>query len=142
MGPGPQSRPPHARGSLERFPRALGRHRRHRSPDRIRLVLTADVTAAFFQWCDHTAIGAAIRDSVWLFPVVEVFHLLALGLLGGTVLLIDLRLRGLGLRRQSVRELAADLRPWMLKGFWVMIASGILMSYPKRSSATRVHPSN
>lgn len=81
----------------------------------------------FFQWCDQTAIGVAIRDSVWLFPFVEAFHLLALALLGGAVLIVDLRLLGFGLRTQSVRELATELHPWMLAGLAVMILSGVLM---------------
>jgi hypothetical protein len=81
----------------------------------------------FFQWCDQTAIGAAIRDSVWLFPFIESFHLLALALLGGAVLVVDLHLLGFGLRRQPVRELATELHPWMLTGLAVMIVSGVLM---------------
>lgn len=82
---------------------------------------------SFCQWCDRTAIGVAIRDSVWLFPAIEAIHLLALALLGGTVLLVDLRLLGLGLRGQPVRELALDLQRWMLVGLAAMLASGVLM---------------
>jgi hypothetical protein len=82
---------------------------------------------AFIVWCDQTAVAVAIRDSVWLFPFIESFHLLALGLLGGAVLLVDLRLLGFGLRRQPLRELASDLQPWMLAGLFVMIVSGVLM---------------
>ncbi len=37
----------------------------------------------FFVWCNDTAVAATIRESVWLFPVIEVFHLLAMSLLGG-----------------------------------------------------------
>lgn len=81
----------------------------------------------FFQWCDRTAIAVAIRDSVWLFPAIEAVHLLALSLLGGAVLLLDLRLLGFGLRGQPVRELAADLSPWLLAGLAGMIASGVPM---------------
>ena len=45
-----------------------------------------------FTWADHTAIGMAIRASRWLFPVIEAFHPVALALLGGTVLIVDMRL--------------------------------------------------
>lgn len=44
----------------------------------------------------QTAPGAAIRDSIWLFPAIEALHLLALALLGGAVLMLDLRLLGAG----------------------------------------------
>jgi uncharacterized membrane protein SirB2 len=81
----------------------------------------------FFEWCESTAVGSAIRRSVWLFPVIESFHLLALALIGGAVLLVDLRLLGLGLRRQTVVQLARDAQPWLVGGLTVMLASGTLL---------------
>ncbi len=79
----------------------------------------------FFEWCENTAIGEAIRNSVWLFPVIESFHLVALALIGGAVLLVNMRLLGLVLERRSVSELARDAQPWFLGGLVVMFASGI-----------------
>ena len=69
----------------------------------------------------------AIRNSLWLFPVIESVHLLALALIGGAVLLVDLRLLGLGLRRQPVAHLARDVQPWLAGGLVVMVTSGILL---------------
>ena len=79
----------------------------------------------FFEWCENTAIGEAIRNSLWLFPVIESFHLLALALIGGAVLLVNMRLLGLVLRERPVAELARDVQPWLLGGLLVMFASGI-----------------
>jgi hypothetical protein len=78
-----------------------------------------------FEWCEATAIGAAIRNSNWLFAVIESAHLLGLAALGGALLVVDLRLLGLGLRRQPVAELASDAQPWLAGGIVVMLASGI-----------------
>ena len=50
------------------------------------------VVYGFFVWCQATSVGEAIRNSQWLFPVVETFHLLALSVMGGMVLAVDLRL--------------------------------------------------
>ncbi len=61
----------------------------------------------FFQWCYQTPVGERIRNSTWLFPVIEAFHLLGLGLTAGAVLLVDLRLFGVGLNRQPVAQLWA-----------------------------------
>jgi hypothetical protein len=79
----------------------------------------------FFEWCENTAIGEAIRNSVWLFPVIEAFHLVALALIGGAVLLVNMRLLGLVLGRRAVSELARDAYPWFLGGLAVMFASGV-----------------
>ena len=82
---------------------------------------------AFFQWCEQSAIGEAIRRSAWLFPVIEAIHLLGLGFIGGAVLVVDLRLLGLGLRRQSVAQLARDAQPWLIGSLIVMITTGTLL---------------
>ena len=81
----------------------------------------------FFEWCDSTVIAVAIRDSRWLFPVIEAVHLLGLAILGGTILLVDMRLSGLGLRGQPVSQVVKDLRPWMLCGLVVMLITGVLL---------------
>jgi hypothetical protein len=79
----------------------------------------------FFQWCYDTAVGEAIRDSTWLFPVIEAFHLVGLGITAGAVLMVDLRLLGLGLSRQPIAQLSADAEPWLLGSLTLMFASGI-----------------
>jgi hypothetical protein len=45
----------------------------------------------FFQWCYQTDIGFTIRNSVWLFPAIEAFHLLGFGLTAGAMLVVNLR---------------------------------------------------
>jgi hypothetical protein len=77
-----------------------------------------------FQWCYQTPIGEGIRNSTWLFPIIEAFHLLGLGLTAGAVLIVDLRLLGVGLRRQPVAQLAAGAQPWLLGSLTLMFASG------------------
>ena len=79
----------------------------------------------FFQWCYQTAIGEAIRESTWLFPLIEAFHLVGLGLTAGAVLIVDLRLLGVGLTRQPVAQLSAAAEPWLLGSLTLMFASGI-----------------
>jgi hypothetical protein len=68
-----------------------------------------------------------MRSSPWLFPVIATIHLMGLAVIGGAVLLVDLRLLGLGLRRQPVRELAQDAERWLFRGVAVMVATGILL---------------
>ena len=79
----------------------------------------------FFEWCEASAVGTAIRGSRWLFPVIESIHLLALSLIGGALLVVDLRLFGVGLRNQSIRQLAKEAQPWLIGSLLVMIATGV-----------------
>lgn len=79
----------------------------------------------FFEWLETTPPAMAVRDSLWLFPVIECFHLLALSLLGGSLLVVDLRLLGLGLRGQSTADLARQAHPWMVGALAAMVATGV-----------------
>jgi hypothetical protein len=79
----------------------------------------------YFQWCYDSTLGETIRESTWLFPVIEAFHLLGLGLTVGAILLVDLRLLGVGLSRQPVAQLSAGAQPWLLGSLTLMFSSGI-----------------
>ena len=84
-------------------------------------------TLANFQWLEATWLGTVVRQSLWMFPVIECVHLLALAMLGGTVLLVDMRLLGLGLSDQSSADLAKKVQPWMIGSLITSIVTGILM---------------
>jgi putative copper export protein len=81
----------------------------------------------FCQWCNNSFWGHGVRDSVWLFPFVEIFHLIGLGVLGGTILILNLRLVGFRFQDEPISELARDVRPWMLGSLAVMFVSGFLL---------------
>jgi hypothetical protein len=79
----------------------------------------------FFEWCEASAVGAFVRSSLWLFPAIECVHLLGLVMLGGAVLLVDLRLLGLGLRDQPVEALESATRRLLVSAIVVMIGTGV-----------------
>ena len=81
----------------------------------------------FFQWCDDTIIGQAIRNSRVAFPIIENFHLFALTVLLGSLVVLCLRQFGLIYKTQPISEVALALRPWNLWGLAVMLVSGILL---------------
>jgi hypothetical protein len=82
---------------------------------------------AFFKWCEASWLGKGISGSVYLFPVVEAVHLLALAVIGGAVLIVDMRLAGLGLKKQSAAEVAREAEPWLLSSLAVMLITGFML---------------
>jgi uncharacterized protein DUF6644 len=92
----------------------------------------------FFEWCEATTIGTAIRTSPWAFAVIESVHLLGLSVIGGAVLLVDLRLLGFGLRDQPVAEVARAASPWLVGSLVVMLLTGISLFL---SEATKCYDS-
>ncbi len=80
-----------------------------------------------FQWLEYSSLLVAMRSSPWLFPVIATIHLLGLAVLGGAVLVVDLRLLGLGLSRQPPAQLARDAQPLLLGSLVVMLVTGLLL---------------
>jgi uncharacterized membrane protein YhdT len=80
-----------------------------------------------FQWLENSGIGATIRGSMVLFPIVEAMHLVALGLFGAAVLLVDMRLIGFGLTSRPVAELEREARPWLIASLTALVVSGFLL---------------
>ncbi len=82
---------------------------------------------SFFQWLASTRISDAMNASVWAFAAVETLHLLSLALLGGMVLMLNLRLLGLRLQRRPPAEVAQELYPYTRASLAVMLASGVML---------------
>jgi ABC-type bacteriocin/lantibiotic exporter with double-glycine peptidase domain len=78
-----------------------------------------------FEWFETHGLGLVVRESTWLFPVIESAHLLALCLLGGALLVVDLRLLGVGLTRQSIADVSLGARRWLMVAVAAMIATGL-----------------
>lgn len=80
--------------------------------------------ADILHWIKETALGVTVRKSRWLFAAGETLHFIGLSMLVGGILIVDLRLLGF-LRRISVRA-ALDFLPFVIIGFVVNLATGIL----------------
>jgi len=78
-----------------------------------------------FDWLELTAPGVAIRESTWLFPVIESVHLLGLAALGGSILVLDLRLLGFGLTRRTASYVLEQSSPWLRGAVVTLVATGI-----------------
>jgi hypothetical protein len=61
------------------------------------------------------------------FAFTECAHIAAMAFSIGTIMLVDLRLIGAGIRRQTSAQLVAETEMWTLGGLVVVIASGMVM---------------
>ncbi|HEV2520896.1 MAG TPA: DUF6644 family protein [Candidatus Acidoferrales bacterium] len=80
--------------------------------------------------------GTAIRDSLWLFPIIETVHIFGIILLVGATSILDLRLMGLTFRDESVSKIAGRFIPWALAGFVIQVTTGLLLF---SSEATKMY---
>lgn len=76
---------------------------------------------------EDSSVGAAVRQSLWLFPAIETIHLLAMAILVTTTAAFDLRLLELALRAIPVQKLASRLFPWAWTAFAIQVITGFLL---------------
>lgn len=67
-----------------------------------------------------------MRDGAWLYPAVEIVHIVGFTVLVGAVAMFDLRVLGWG-RALPVDALARHLLPWSWLGLLLIVPSGVLM---------------
>jgi hypothetical protein len=72
-------------------------------------------------------IGVAMRESLWLYPVVEVVHIIGFALLVGAIVAFDLRLMGVRGASLPADVLSRLLLPLSVTGFLLAAPSGALL---------------
>jgi len=82
---------------------------------------------ALIQWMQNSDIGTGIRESIWLFPIVETTHVLALAFSVGVLVWFDLRLMGWGMKHQPISQVHKQMMPLAFVGFVVMFITGFLL---------------
>lgn len=75
---------------------------------------------------ESAPIAVAMRHELWLYPIVEIFHISGFVVLVGSIVVLDLRLLGLT-RAISARELSRHVLPWTLGALVVIVPTGLLM---------------
>ena len=68
----------------------------------------------------------AIRDSTWIYPIANLTHILGLALLVGSILMLDLRVLGVG-RSVSIDALSRLATPFSILGICLSLSSGSVL---------------
>ncbi len=78
----------------------------------------------FFEWMEGSALSLMFQSAVWYSPIIQVMHLVAVAVFAGALLLVDLRLLGVGLTQQPLRQVAAEAQPWLVGGLIALAITG------------------
>jgi hypothetical protein len=80
-----------------------------------------------FETAQELPVSIAIRESLWVYPVIETAHVLGMCLFLGLVAMMDLRLVGATMRTVPMSEVQQRLFPWQMAGLAIMVSSGLLL---------------
>ncbi len=75
---------------------------------------------------EASGLGRAMREWLWLYPSIETVHIVGIGLLFGSIAMLDLRLLGFS-RNIPVKRLAGHVLPWTAASFLLILPSGLMM---------------
>ena len=82
----------------------------------------------FAEWLSHTSPSVYIQThNAWMIPAIQSIHIVAIGLLIGSVFMIDLRILGWAGTDQSLRQTADRFGPWLTAALFLLLATGTLL---------------
>jgi hypothetical protein len=81
----------------------------------------------FLQWLQALPLSVFIHKTAWAFTAVEVIHVFAIALMIGTIMIVDLRLLGLGSKKRPFTEFSRLLLPFTWVAFAIAVIAGALL---------------
>ena len=82
---------------------------------------------AFISYVENSALADTIRENDTLFPLIESVHVVAICLVVGSILAVDLRLLGFASINRSVTRVASGILPLTWVAFVLAVVSGSLL---------------
>lgn len=82
--------------------------------------------ADWLQFLEQSSWAVSIRQSIWLYPFLEIMHIIGIVLLVGSAFLFDLRLLGFS-KQLPIASLERHLWWWAIRASVLVIPSGLLL---------------
>lgn len=84
---------------------------------------------SLFEWADALPSSIALRESIYGYPFLLTSHVVSMCLFAGLIIMMDLRLAGLGNLRTPCSQVQKRLFPWQMLGLALSTISGLLLLY-------------
>jgi hypothetical protein len=77
----------------------------------------------------NSQLSIILQNTSWVVPVTQSTHIIALSVLFASMLMISLRLLGVGAKSRSVSQLTGTLLPWVWRALLVLLLTGVLQAF-------------
>ena len=84
---------------------------------------------SWFEFFNEFPSSIAIRESIYLYPSLLTTHIIGMCVFAGLVIMMDLRLLGVGNMRTPVSQIQSKLFPWQLAGMAISAVTGLILVY-------------
>ena len=95
---------------------------------------------AFCTWLAATSLSQGIQSVEWIIPAVQTVHILSIAVVISSVLMLDLRLLGVGPRDQTIAAVAKRFLPFVWWPLPILLVTGatLIIAEPARALQNRV----
>jgi hypothetical protein len=84
---------------------------------------------SWFEWVDAFPSSIAFRESSYVYPFTLTTHIVGMSIFVGLVIMMDLRLAGIGNTRTPLTQVQKRLFPWQMLGMVLSFSTGALLFY-------------
>ena len=84
---------------------------------------------SWFEWLDALPSSIAIRESIYGYPALLTAHVVSMCLFAGLVVMMDLRLAGIGNLKTPITQIQRRLFPWQMLGMTLNAITGAILFY-------------
>jgi hypothetical protein len=90
--------------------------------------------ARFCDWLSATAVSQLFQSVGWIVPTVQSVHIMAIGMVMASAILLDLRVLSVGRRNRTIPQLFASLTPVIWWALLTLLLSGgmLIVAEPRR----------
>lgn len=92
---------------------------------------------SFFEWLGAMESSVALRESLNAYPIMLTSHVIGMCMFAGLIMMMDLRLAGIGNFNSSITDVQKRLFPWQMLGFAISVVTGLFLLY---SDPMRFYP--
>lgn len=79
------------------------------------------------EWLYNSAVSQTIQNAGWIIPTVQSVHILAIAVLVGSAIVLDLKLAGVVAHTDSSRVIFRRYMPWLWWALVILLATGTVM---------------
>jgi hypothetical protein len=81
----------------------------------------------FAQWLEQTPLSVTIKSIEWIIPLVQSIHILTIGVVFVSLLMIALRVLGWMRMDQAFGVVMERFSPWIARGLVILVATGLTL---------------
>ena len=82
-----------------------------------------------FEWLEAMPMSTALRESIYGYPILLTSHVVSMCVIAGLLVMMDLRLTGMGNLHTPVSHIQNRLFKWQMVGLAMSVVSGGLLFY-------------